>query len=155
MLRPSVTVFFVTRSGSGTPSGGAGKTSAPQAQAGEAASASRRRPGEVALAAGVTAKNKIEVVAVRRTTLAGDINVIGNVSFSADHVAIVGPLVAGRIARLTAGIGAPYDPKLHERVGRKHVDGLEGLRVAEQIQRGYASQQPEFVLRRPKVLVTE
>lgn len=102
----AVTIFFVTRSGPSTTSDGAGKASAAQAPAGEAASGARRRPGEVALAAGVTAKNKIEVVAVRRTTLAGDINVIGNVSFSADHVAIVGPLVPGRIARLTAGIGA-------------------------------------------------
>jgi len=65
-----------------------------------------RKPGEVALAPGVTAHNKIEVVPVRRAALAGDIHVIGNVSFNADHVAIVGPLVAGRIARLGAGIGS-------------------------------------------------
>jgi membrane fusion protein, heavy metal efflux system len=103
----AVTVFFVTRSGAGSRSSdGAGGAAAAPASAGEPSSASRRRPGEVALAAGVTAKNKIEVVPVRRTTLAGDINVIGNVSFSADHVAIVGPLVSGRIARLAAGIGA-------------------------------------------------
>jgi hypothetical protein len=32
---------------------------------------------------------------------------------------------------------------------------MDGLRVAQQRERGYASQQPEFILRRPKVLVTE
>lgn len=59
------------------------------------------------------------------------------------------------IHRYDAVIGAPYDPKLHERVGSKRVDGLEALRIAEQRERGYASQQPEFVLRRPKVIVTD
>ena len=54
-----------------------------------------------------------------------------------------------------AVIGAPYDPKLHERVGSRRVEGMDALRVAEQRERGYASQQPEFVLRRPKVLVSE
>src|SRR5262249_33310460 len=54
-----------------------------------------------------------------------------------------------------AVIGTPYDPKFHERVGSKRVEGMEALRVAEQVQHGYASQQPEFVLRRPKVIVTE
>jgi hypothetical protein len=32
---------------------------------------------------------------------------------------------------------------------------MDALRIAEQRERGYASQQPEFVLRRPKVIVTE
>jgi molecular chaperone GrpE (heat shock protein) len=54
-----------------------------------------------------------------------------------------------------AVIGAPYDPKFHERVGSRRVEGMDALRVAEQRERGYASQQPEFVLRRPKVIVTE
>jgi molecular chaperone GrpE (heat shock protein) len=54
-----------------------------------------------------------------------------------------------------AVVGSPYDPKLHERVGSRRVDGMDGLRVAEQTERGYASQQPEFVLRRPKVIVSE
>jgi molecular chaperone GrpE (heat shock protein) len=54
-----------------------------------------------------------------------------------------------------AVIGSPYNPALHERVGSCRVDGMEALRVAEQRDRGYASQQPEFVLRRPKVIVTE
>jgi molecular chaperone GrpE (heat shock protein) len=52
-------------------------------------------------------------------------------------------------------VGMPYNPALHERVGSRRVEGMDALRVAEQVQRGYASQQPEFILRRPKVLVTE
>ena len=54
-----------------------------------------------------------------------------------------------------AVIGSPYNPALHERVGSKRVEGMDALRVAEQRERGYASQQPEFILRRPKVVVTE
>ena len=42
-----------------------------------------------------------------------------------------------------------------ERVGSRRVEGMDALRVAEQRERGYASQQPEFILRRPKVVVTE
>ncbi len=54
-----------------------------------------------------------------------------------------------------AVVGTPYNPAIHERVGSKRVDGMNGLMIAEQKERGYASQQPEFVLRRPKVYVTE
>ena len=54
-----------------------------------------------------------------------------------------------------AVISAPYNPALHERVGSKRVEGMGPLLVAEQRERGYASQQPEFVLRRPKVIVSE
>ncbi len=54
-----------------------------------------------------------------------------------------------------AVISSPYNPALHERVGSKRVEGMGPLLVAEQIERGYASQQPEFVLRRPKVIVSE
>jgi hypothetical protein len=54
-----------------------------------------------------------------------------------------------------AVIGSPYNPALHERVGSCRVDGMDALRIAEQKEHGYASQQPEFVLRRPKVIVTE
>jgi hypothetical protein len=32
---------------------------------------------------------------------------------------------------------------------------MDGLRVAEQREHGWASQQPEFILRRPKIIVTE
>jgi seryl-tRNA synthetase len=54
-----------------------------------------------------------------------------------------------------AVIGAPYNPALHERVGACRVEGMDALRIAEQREHGYASQQPEFVVRRPKVIVTE
>jgi hypothetical protein len=54
-----------------------------------------------------------------------------------------------------AVISAPYVPALHERVGSTRVEGMGPNLVAEQRERGYASQQPEFVLRRPKVIVSE
>jgi molecular chaperone GrpE (heat shock protein) len=54
-----------------------------------------------------------------------------------------------------AVIGSAYNPALHERVGSKRMEGMDALRVAEQREHGYASQQPEFVLRRPKVIVSE
>jgi molecular chaperone GrpE (heat shock protein) len=54
-----------------------------------------------------------------------------------------------------AVIGSAYNPALHERVGSRRVEGMEPWRVVEQRERGYASQQPEFVLRRPKVIISE
>jgi molecular chaperone GrpE (heat shock protein) len=54
-----------------------------------------------------------------------------------------------------AVIGSPYNPALHERVGSRRMEGMDALRIAEQREHGYASQQPEFILRRPKVIVTE
>ena len=54
-----------------------------------------------------------------------------------------------------AVVGSQYNPALHERVGSKCVEGMDALRVAEQREHGFASQQPEFVLRRAKVIVTE
>lgn len=54
-----------------------------------------------------------------------------------------------------AVISSPYDPALHERVGCMRVEGMGPNRIAEQREHGYASRQPEFVLRRPKVIVSE
>jgi molecular chaperone GrpE (heat shock protein) len=54
-----------------------------------------------------------------------------------------------------APMGTPYKPELHERVGTARVEGLPALMIAETREKGYASQQPEFILRRPKVIVTE
>jgi molecular chaperone GrpE (heat shock protein) len=51
--------------------------------------------------------------------------------------------------------GTAYTPALHERVGGRVVDGTPPGRVVEQVERGYASQQPDFTLRRPKVIVSE
>src|SRR5207248_775023 len=49
-----------------------------------------------------------------------------------------------------AVLGSAYNPALHERVGSRRTEGMDALRVAEQKEHGYASQQPEFVLRRAK-----
>jgi molecular chaperone GrpE (heat shock protein) len=59
------------------------------------------------------------------------------------------------VQRYDAVTGSPYDPRLHERVGSSRVEGMGPLLVAEQRERGYASAQPDFVLRRPKVIVSE
>src|SRR4051794_2162221 len=45
-----------------------------------------------------------------------------------------------------APFGTPYNPALHERVGCARVDGLPALMIAETKEKGYASQQPEFIL---------
>jgi molecular chaperone GrpE (heat shock protein) len=54
-----------------------------------------------------------------------------------------------------AVLGSAYAPALHERVGGLKVEGMEPMRVARQIEPGYASSQPDFVLRRAKVLISE
>ena len=54
-----------------------------------------------------------------------------------------------------AVLGSAYNPALHERVGSRHMEGMDPFRIAEQREHGYASAQPEFVLRRPKVIVSE
>jgi molecular chaperone GrpE (heat shock protein) len=59
------------------------------------------------------------------------------------------------IQRYDAIVGSTYNPALHERVGSRRMEGMDAYRVAEQREHGYASQQPEFVLRRPKVIVSE
>jgi molecular chaperone GrpE (heat shock protein) len=59
------------------------------------------------------------------------------------------------VQRFDAVIGSPYNPAIHERVGSRRVDGMDALRVALQVEHGLASQQPDFVLRRPKVVITE
>ena len=54
-----------------------------------------------------------------------------------------------------AVVGSPYNPALHERVGSKRMEGMGPLLVAESREGGWASQQPEFILRRPKVIVSD
>jgi molecular chaperone GrpE (heat shock protein) len=78
----------------------------------------------------------------------------------ADAVEIESRKVQSALARhgilpYDAVIGSAYNPALHERVGSKKVEGMAALLIAEQRERGYASQQPEFVLRRPKVIVSD
>ena len=77
-----------------------------------------------------------------------------------ESVAVLARKVEAMMIRLgilpyNAVIGSAYNPALHERVGNKRVEGMGPLLIAEQIEPGYASQQPEFVLRRPKVLISE
>jgi molecular chaperone GrpE len=59
------------------------------------------------------------------------------------------------VHRYDAVVGSAYQPALHERVGSQAAAGLGPQRVAAQVEPGYASQQPDFVLRRAKVLITE
>jgi hypothetical protein len=59
------------------------------------------------------------------------------------------------VHRYDAVVGSAYAPALHERVGSRSVEGMGPLLVAQQIEPGYASRQPDFVLRRAKVLITE
>jgi molecular chaperone GrpE (heat shock protein) len=78
----------------------------------------------------------------------------------AESVAILSRKVDAMLMRLGiqtyhAVIGSAYNPALHERVGNRRVEGMGPLLVAEEMEPGWASQQPEFVLRRPKVFVTE
>jgi molecular chaperone GrpE (heat shock protein) len=78
----------------------------------------------------------------------------------ADGVEVQSRKVEAALARhgihpYDAVLASPYNPAIHERVGSRRVDGMDALRVAEQVERGYASQQPEFVLRRPKVILSE
>lgn len=77
-----------------------------------------------------------------------------------ESVAVLQRKVEAMLTRLGiqpyhAVIASPYNPAIHERVGNKRVEGMGPLLIAEEMEPGYASQQPEFVLRRPKVLVTE
>jgi molecular chaperone GrpE (heat shock protein) len=54
-----------------------------------------------------------------------------------------------------AVVGGAYVPALHERVGGTTAEDMAPLHVARQIEPGYASTLPDFVLRRAKVLVSE
>jgi molecular chaperone GrpE (heat shock protein) len=59
------------------------------------------------------------------------------------------------VHRYDAVIGSGYQPALHERVGSRPIEGMGPLLVAQQVEPGYASAQPDFVLRRAKVLISE
>lgn len=72
-----------------------------------------------------------------------------------EHRKVQSALARHGIHPYDAVISSPYNPAIHERVGSARVEGLGPLLIAEQRERGYASQQPEFILRRPKVIVSE
>jgi cobalt-zinc-cadmium efflux system membrane fusion protein len=67
--------------------------------------ASGPEAGGLALAPGARRGNPIEVAPAEVTKIGSDIQVVGTVAFHEDHYAVVGPLVAGRISRLAAGVG--------------------------------------------------
>lgn len=100
-----VAVVLVMRGGSGA-NARPGTPSAAEGSAGAAAPGNTGATRTVALSSAATARNPIKTVAAAMGRLAGDIQVIGNVSYDADHFAIVGPLVAGRITRLNVGVGS-------------------------------------------------
>jgi cobalt-zinc-cadmium efflux system membrane fusion protein len=73
-----------------------------------AAAAAPREAAEqkpLTLAPAARAKNPVKVAAAELAKLAGDIQVVGTVAFHEDHFAVVGPLVPGRISRVSAGVG--------------------------------------------------
>ena len=59
----------------------------------------------LALAAAAQARNPVKVAPAELAKLAGDIQVVGTVAFHEDHYAVVGPLVPGRMTRMSAGVG--------------------------------------------------
>ncbi|MDB4964696.1 MAG: cobalt/zinc/cadmium efflux transporter rane fusion protein CzcB family [Myxococcales bacterium] len=61
--------------------------------------------GEVRLSPEALKKNPITLATARRQPLARDLMLVGSMAFDADHYAIVGPLIAGRIVALRAGSG--------------------------------------------------
>jgi cobalt-zinc-cadmium efflux system membrane fusion protein len=82
---------------------GRGKTNVVEvARAAEEAGAPDRA---LALPAGAATENPVATTPARLVKLAGDIQVVGTTSYDQDHLALVGPLVAGRVARLAVGVG--------------------------------------------------
>jgi molecular chaperone GrpE (heat shock protein) len=59
------------------------------------------------------------------------------------------------IHRFDAQFGDDYRPALHERTGAERVEGLPPGRIARQLEPGFASSAPDFVLRRAKVMISE
>lgn len=63
-------------------------------------------PGDkLALTQAALQKNRVEVVPVQKTRLARDVEVVGSVTFAADHYAEVGPLIAGRVVSIGVRVG--------------------------------------------------
>src|SRR4051812_30511502 len=59
----------------------------------------------LALTAAALENNPVATAHAKKTRLAADLDIVGSVSWDQDHYAVVGPLVAGRVARLRAGLG--------------------------------------------------
>ncbi len=63
------------------------------------------KEGALALPEAARAENPIATMKAARVRLAADLRVVGSVAADEDHYAVVGPLVAGRVAALRAGLG--------------------------------------------------
>lgn len=85
----------------GTPAGAAA-AEAPRPPAGPT---DPKAAVAVALPAVASNENPVSTVPAKMVRLAGDIQVVGTVSYDQDHLALVGPLVAGRVTRLSVGVG--------------------------------------------------
>ena len=62
-------------------------------------------PRPLTLAPAAQARNPVKIAPAELAKLGGDIQVVGTVAFHEDHFAVVGPLVPGRISKVTAGVG--------------------------------------------------
>jgi membrane fusion protein, heavy metal efflux system len=82
---------------------GRGRSSAQAGAAVVETPATSVRPLE--LSAQSREKNPVKIATAELARIAGDIQVVGTVAFHEDHYAVVGPLVAGRISKLAAGVG--------------------------------------------------
>ena len=80
--------------------------SLPQPRAEGTGTAPRGETGApLALGPAALVHNPIAVAKVRRARLAGDLPLVGSVSYDQDHYAVVGPLIAGRVVKLHAALG--------------------------------------------------
>jgi hypothetical protein len=89
-----------------------------------------------------------------------DLERLAAVDSSAEGVAVAARKAQATLAELgihryDAQFGEEYRPALHERTGTCRVEGLGPNRVARQLEPGFASTAPDFVVRRAKVLVSE
>lgn len=82
-----------------------GRTGPATAQAGPPPPEKQSAPGALTLPKEAAEKNPVATVPVGLTRLAGDIQLVGTVSYDHDHLALVGPLVGGRVAQLSVGVG--------------------------------------------------
>jgi cobalt-zinc-cadmium efflux system membrane fusion protein len=95
---------------------------------------------QLALPGGARVSNPVATAPVALVKLAGDIQLVGAVSFDQDHLALVGPLVGGRVARLAVGVG--------DRVRRGQVLGeIESAEVGQA--------RAEFIAARARTSATE
>ena len=98
-----ITIVLGTLACNRSAPGTAAAAEAPHAAAQEGENA--KGSPAVALPAGAGAENPVATVVAGLVRLAGDIQVVGTVSYDQDHLALVGPLVAGRVTRLHVDVG--------------------------------------------------